>query len=342
MKQKPTREPVANEATNGLKNKNYTVAMARTSEPHSATAQFFINVADNDFLDYTAPSANGWGYCVFGKVVGGQDVVDRIHAVPTGNSGFHQNVPKDDVVIVKAEEHRVDAISGPGGPSRTPPSPRKWGLTLSRRAETRSDPQSPRDGSAETGLVDAEVADLRNAAEPDHCRCPPTPADAVPLDLHLSPDRPEALAAFHAFAAGPARAAAAVYILGDLFDWWVGDDQMARSVRRDRSSRRSRHPRPPACRCSSAAVTATSCWARDFAAAAGATLLPELPRGRRRRRAARCFAMATSCAPTTPSTRRTARACATPRRRRGCCASPTSSAARSRGGCAARAATTRR
>jgi peptidyl-prolyl cis-trans isomerase B (cyclophilin B) len=104
MKQKPTRKPVANEATNGLKNRNYTVAMARTSEPHSATAQFFINVADNDFLDYTSPSANGWGYCVFGKVVAGQDVVDKIKAVPTATSGFHQNVPKDDVLIVKAEE----------------------------------------------------------------------------------------------------------------------------------------------------------------------------------------------------------------------------------------------
>ena len=104
MKQKPVRAPVANEATNGLKNKKYTVAMARTSEPHSATAQFFINVGDNDFLDYKAPSANGWGYCVFGKVVAGQDVVDKIRVVPTANSGFHQNVPKDDVVIFKAEE----------------------------------------------------------------------------------------------------------------------------------------------------------------------------------------------------------------------------------------------
>jgi peptidyl-prolyl cis-trans isomerase B (cyclophilin B) len=104
MKQKPTRAPVANEATNGVKNKNYTVAMARTSEPHSATAQFFINVADNDFLDYTSPSANGWGYCVFGKVVGGKDVVDKIKAVPTATTGFHQNVPKEDVVILKAEE----------------------------------------------------------------------------------------------------------------------------------------------------------------------------------------------------------------------------------------------
>jgi peptidyl-prolyl cis-trans isomerase B (cyclophilin B) len=104
MKQKPTRAPVANEAANGLKNKKYTLAMARTSEPHSATAQFFINVADNDFLDFKSPSGNGWGYCVFGKVVEGQDVVDRIRSVPTGNSGFHQNVPKEDVIITKAEE----------------------------------------------------------------------------------------------------------------------------------------------------------------------------------------------------------------------------------------------
>jgi len=104
MKQKPTRAPIANEATNGVKNKKYTLAMARTSEPHSATAQFFINVADNDFLDYKAPSANGWGYCVFGKVVQGQDVVDKIRGVATSNSGPHQNVPKDDVIIEKAEE----------------------------------------------------------------------------------------------------------------------------------------------------------------------------------------------------------------------------------------------
>jgi peptidyl-prolyl cis-trans isomerase B (cyclophilin B) len=104
MQQKATRAPVANEAGNGLKNEKYSVAMARTSDPHSATAQFFINVADNDFLDYKAPSANGWGYCVFGKVVEGQDVVDRIRGLPTGNSGFHQNVPKEDVVITKAEE----------------------------------------------------------------------------------------------------------------------------------------------------------------------------------------------------------------------------------------------
>ncbi len=104
LKQKPTRAHIANEATNGLKNKKYTVAMARTSDPHSATAQFFINVGDNDFLDHKAPSANGWGYCVFGKVVAGQDVVDKIRAVPTGNTGMHQDVPKEDVVILKAEE----------------------------------------------------------------------------------------------------------------------------------------------------------------------------------------------------------------------------------------------
>jgi peptidyl-prolyl cis-trans isomerase B (cyclophilin B) len=104
LKQKTTREPIANEATNGLKNRKYTVAMARTSEPHSATAQFFINVADNDFLDHKGPSPQGWGYCVFAKVTAGQDVVDRIAAVATGDSGFHQNVPTEDVVIRRAEE----------------------------------------------------------------------------------------------------------------------------------------------------------------------------------------------------------------------------------------------
>jgi len=103
MKQKATRAPVANEAGNGLKNRRYTVAMARTNDPHSATSQFFINVADNDFLDYKGPSPQGWGYCVFGKVVEGTDVVDRIRGVTTGRSGFHENVPTDDVVIRKAE-----------------------------------------------------------------------------------------------------------------------------------------------------------------------------------------------------------------------------------------------
>jgi peptidyl-prolyl cis-trans isomerase B (cyclophilin B) len=104
MKQKPTREGVANEAANGVKNTHYTVAMARTSDPHSATAQFFINVADNAFLDYKAPSAQHYGYCVFGKVVGGKEVVDRIAGVATGRSGMHENVPTDDVVITRAEE----------------------------------------------------------------------------------------------------------------------------------------------------------------------------------------------------------------------------------------------
>jgi peptidyl-prolyl cis-trans isomerase B (cyclophilin B) len=103
MKQKPTRPPIANEAGNGLKNRKYTVAMARTGEPHSATAQFFINVADNDFLDYKGPSPQGWGYAVFGKVIEGADVVDKIKSVKTGRSGMHQDVPVDDVVIRKAE-----------------------------------------------------------------------------------------------------------------------------------------------------------------------------------------------------------------------------------------------
>jgi peptidyl-prolyl cis-trans isomerase B (cyclophilin B) len=102
MKQKPTDAPVDNEANNGLKNDNYTVAMARTQAPHSATAQFFINVADNEFLNHTAPTPQGWGYAVFGKVVSGTEVVDRIKAVKTGRKGFHDDVPNDDVVIEKA------------------------------------------------------------------------------------------------------------------------------------------------------------------------------------------------------------------------------------------------
>ena len=104
MQQKATRAPVANEAANGVKNTRYSLAMARTSDPHSATAQFFINVADNAFLDYKGPSPQGYGYCVFGKVVAGQDIVDRIAGVPTGRSGFHENVPTQDVVITRAEE----------------------------------------------------------------------------------------------------------------------------------------------------------------------------------------------------------------------------------------------
>jgi peptidyl-prolyl cis-trans isomerase B (cyclophilin B) len=102
MKQKPTDAPVKNEANNGLKNDKYTVAMARTSDPHSASAQFFINVAKNDFLNHTAPTAQGWGYAVFGKVTGGTDVVDRIEGVKTSRSGFHDDVPVEDVVIEKA------------------------------------------------------------------------------------------------------------------------------------------------------------------------------------------------------------------------------------------------
>jgi peptidyl-prolyl cis-trans isomerase B (cyclophilin B) len=102
MQQKPTDATIQNEAQNGLKNQKYTVAMARTSDPHSASAQFFINVADNGFLNHTAPSGQGWGYAVFGKVVGGTDVVDRITGVKTGRKGGHDDVPAQDVVIEKA------------------------------------------------------------------------------------------------------------------------------------------------------------------------------------------------------------------------------------------------
>ncbi len=102
MKQKPCETPVTNEADNGLKNLSYTVAMARTSDPHSATAQFFINIADNGFLDHTAISAKGWGYAVFGKVVAGTEVVDEIAAVKTGRSGYHDDVPLEDLLIERA------------------------------------------------------------------------------------------------------------------------------------------------------------------------------------------------------------------------------------------------
>jgi peptidyl-prolyl cis-trans isomerase B (cyclophilin B) len=102
MKQKSVKAAIQNEATNGLKNKRYTLAMARTSDPHSATAQFFINAGDNAFLDHTAQNPSGWGYAVFGTVVAGSDVVDKIEQVKTGRKGFHDDVPLDDVVIQKA------------------------------------------------------------------------------------------------------------------------------------------------------------------------------------------------------------------------------------------------
>ena len=102
MKEKKSGTPITNEANNGLKNANYTVAMARTNDPHSATAQFFINVADNSFLNHSSPSAQGWGYAVFGKVVGGTEIVDQIKAVKTGRKGHHDDVPVEDVVIEKA------------------------------------------------------------------------------------------------------------------------------------------------------------------------------------------------------------------------------------------------
>ncbi len=102
MKQKPTDAPIRNEAANGLKNDHYTLAMARTSDPHSATAQFFINATNNDFLNFRSESGNGWGYAVFGKVVAGADVVDKIERVKTARRGFHDDVPVDDVVITSA------------------------------------------------------------------------------------------------------------------------------------------------------------------------------------------------------------------------------------------------
>ena len=103
MRQKPTRAPIENEADNTLKNETGTIAMARTPDPHSASAQFFINVADNDFLNFRAKTPEGWGYAVFGRVVEGMDVVQRIASAPTGSQGPHQDVPREDIVIEKAE-----------------------------------------------------------------------------------------------------------------------------------------------------------------------------------------------------------------------------------------------
>jgi len=103
MKQKETRGQIDNEASNGLKNVKYSVAMARTNDPHSASAQFFINAKDNDFLNFKSPNGAGWGYCVFGKVIEGMDVVDQIEGVKTGRSGMHDDVPTEDVLILKAE-----------------------------------------------------------------------------------------------------------------------------------------------------------------------------------------------------------------------------------------------
>ena len=103
MRQKPADKPIQNEAANGLKNNRYTIAMARTSDPHSATAQFFINVADNEFLNHTAPTGQNWGYCVFGRVVGGTEVVDQIKGVATIRNGMHADVPDQEILIETAE-----------------------------------------------------------------------------------------------------------------------------------------------------------------------------------------------------------------------------------------------
>jgi peptidyl-prolyl cis-trans isomerase B (cyclophilin B) len=104
LKQKPTEAPIQNEANNGLKNDHYTVAMARTNAPHSATAQFFINTTNNEFLNFKSESPQGWGYAVFGRVVAGTEVVDAIEKVKTGKRGFHDDVPLEDVVILQAVE----------------------------------------------------------------------------------------------------------------------------------------------------------------------------------------------------------------------------------------------
>ena len=103
MKEKQTNAPIKNEADNGLKNERGTLAMARTNDPHSATAQFFINVSDNAFLNHQSPTMDGWGYCVFGKVINGMDVVDEIKGVATTSNGFHQDVPAEDILIEKVE-----------------------------------------------------------------------------------------------------------------------------------------------------------------------------------------------------------------------------------------------
>jgi len=103
MKEKETGDPIDNEADNGLENSHYTVAMARTSDPHSASAQFFINTTDNDFLNHTAKTASGWGYAVFGKVIDGHEIVDQINTVKTTRRNFHDDVPKENVVIESAE-----------------------------------------------------------------------------------------------------------------------------------------------------------------------------------------------------------------------------------------------
>ena len=190
MKQKPTRAPIANEAGNGLKNTRYTVAMARTSDPHSATAQFFINVADNDFLDHKGPSPQGWGYCVFGKVTGGQDVVDKIKGVTTANSGSHQNVPTDGRRASSAprKSHKADAVR-----FRPPPvagATRAGGgvrivlrrVRRARRPASTCSAISSTSGSATTSCASR----WRRASRP---RCAASPTSGVPVGIIVGQPR---------------------------------------------------------------------------------------------------------------------------------------------------------
>ena len=193
MKQKPVRAPIANEAGNGLKNKRYTVAMARTSDPHSATAQFFINVADNDFLDHKGPSPQGWGYCVFGKVTGGQDVVDKIKGVPTGNErlpperaedGRRDRARRGSRIKPDAVRFRPSPVAGAAGAGRRVRSVLRGSGARGRRRST-CWATSSTSGSATTSCASRSprasrprlrgVADVRRPGR-DHRRQPRLPA----------------------------------------------------------------------------------------------------------------------------------------------------------------------
>jgi cyclophilin family peptidyl-prolyl cis-trans isomerase/predicted phosphodiesterase len=200
MTQKPTGAEIENEANNGLKNDNYTVAMARTSAPHSATAQFFINVSDNGFLNHTAPSAQGWGYAVFGKVIGGTDVVDKIKAVKTGRKGFHDDVPLEDVVIEKAVRHRRVTVSPPAC-----------------HFVCFATPRGGRRGSPWGSPAAAAMTVFNELVAPPAWRT----VDLM-SDLHLQAGEPGTFEAWQGYL--QTTPADALIILGDLFEVWVGDD----------------------------------------------------------------------------------------------------------------------